>query len=515
MLTVCACGTPPNPPPSSAPAPARDDAGPAAPVAVDAAVARPPLDCPATGHLVRAAWPERGLACVDGAGRRDGPAVAYHPDGAVALRTTWQAGVLDGPWQRFGPDGALLVDGAYRAGQRDGTWRQLAGGVELGRSQLRAGTGTFTTWYPGGAIASVTTWTDGVRDGAARAFAPDGTLVVDERWAAGVRDGARVVGERATLELRETWTAGVRTGPRTIWRRGHLELDERYDRDGQLDGAWTAYRNARRLREQGAFAAGRRTGPWVWYDAGGNRTREGSYRRGARDGAWLERTGTVVTWTGSYRAGLPDGAFVTFDRKGAELGRDVLARGTGVVRTFHAGGEVETETPLLRGDPHGAFRRLTARGRVVEAGRFERGVRVGPWFAIRGDARRDETYASGALDGAVRRTRGDVAVLEATYVRGARDGAYRERFPDGTPALVGQLAGDRKDGAWTTYRRDGSVAIRAHYRDGLLDGAYQELDAAGAVRVAGQHQRGHRVGVWTTVAADGTGTTTDHGAPDP
>lgn len=501
IASMCACSAPPTPPPSTAPAAIMSDgATPSDGASVDAAIARGPLDCPRGTTAVREPWPSRGLACRDGAGAHDGPAIDRHPDGAIAVRAQWRGGVLDGTWQSLGPDGSVRVDGEYRDGKLHGTWVQRAGGVELGRSVLVDGTGTRTTWHPNGAVATVTTWQGGARDGLSEIRTDDGTTVVAERWKAGVRDGDHVVGLRSTLELRETWQAGVRTGARTLWRRGHLELDERYDRDGALDGAWTAYRSARKLREQGSYASGARTGPWRWFDAGGNETRGGTYLRGQRDGAWTEHAGKVLTWSGSYTRGLPDGTLVSYDARGTELGRDVLAGGTGTLRTWHAAGKVETETPLRRGKAHGVFRAFTSRGRVIASGRFVAGERDGAWWRTTGDVKREATYDHGVLDGTWQRSRGATPILVATYAKGARDGAYREAFADGTPALVGQFVADRRDGEWLTYRRDGSIAIRAHYAVGLLDGPWQELAADGAIEVSGQHQRGHRVGVWTTRA---------------
>lgn len=514
IVSLAGCRASP-PAPAASPPGAIADAG-AADAVDDAPIDAGPralIDCPAGGHAVRAAWPARGVACVDAQGRRHGPAVALHPDGTIAERAAYAGGALDGPWQRFAPGGALIVDGAWRAGRRDGTWRQLAGGVELGRDVLAGGTGTLRAWHPTGALAAESSWKDGAPHGPARAWTEDGVAILDESWRDGARDGDRSAGHAAGISLRESWRGGVRHGARTLRRRGHVALDERYAQ-GALDGDWIAYRSPRRVRERGAYAAGARTGTWTWLDAGGAKQREGAYARGRRDGAWTEWTGPVVTWTGRYAGGVPDGAFVTYDRRGRELGRDVLAAGTGTLRTFHAGGAVETETAMVRGRAHGRFRQLTAGGRVIATGRFADGERDGAWTWRTRAATREATYARGRLDGALRRTRGTTPALAATFAAGRRSGPYAEHFADGTPAITGRFADDRRDGAWLTHRRDGSIAVRAHYRAGLLDGPWQELSPTGDVLVSGQHQRGHRVGTWTSIDAAGATTTVDHGAPD-
>ncbi|MBK9029978.1 MAG: hypothetical protein IPL61_01345 [Myxococcales bacterium] len=517
VIPTVACGAPASSPPPPLPpvAPVHGAAAPAPPAAAPSPP--PPLvTCAADARAVRLPWPQRGRACVDGRGRRQGPSVELYPDGAVATRREFVDDVADGRWQALAPDGALIADGAYRAGAPDGTWQQWADGRALGASALADGTGALTRWRADGTVAATTSWRAGVRAGDAVIFEPDGTELGRAGWVAGVRAGGRALGARTTIELRETWRDGHLVGARTVWRHGGRALVERYDAAGRLDGDWAAYRGTRVAREAGRYRAGERTGPWTWTDGRGRPERAGSYVGGRKDGLWTEWRDGVIASTARYRRGHLDGELVRYDARGREVGKDALPGGTGVARTFHPDGAVATETTLVRGQPHGPYRALAPRGQVIESGQHRDGARVGAWQRRdRHGALTDEDhFLAGALDGVSRRWRAGALVREATYVAGRRAGPYREAFADGTPALAGAYVDDRKDGAWTTYRRDGSVALVATFRAGLLDGPWQELAPDGTVRVRGQHQGGHRVGEWTTHTSAGE-VRVDHGAPDP
>jgi antitoxin component YwqK of YwqJK toxin-antitoxin module len=508
--TALACRSPGSAPTA---APATAESAPARDAAVDAPLAPPRVVCAPPTQPAYLPWPTRGAACVDAAGRRQGPAVWLDPAGGVVVRGTYRDDQPDGPWRMVAPSGSA-VEGHLRAGRPDGTWRQwLAGGWrEVGA--LVDGTGTLTLHHDAGSIATVTSYRDGLRDGPATRYLPSGQLLVSEHWRADRRDGARTIGTAKTIGLADAWRAGHRIGALVIYRRGRRELEAGHDGAGRLDGPWTASREGR-PRERGAYRAGQRIGPWTWFDARGETTRLGSYRAGVRDGEWTEWTAGSRTRTERYRRGRLDDLVVSYDGRGAELGRDTLTDGTGVVRTFHRNRRPATETTLRRGVPHGPYRALSVRGRPLVVGQHEDGARVGTWrsYDASGALTGEETWRDGRRDGRLARWRDGVLLLEADYQDGVRAGRYAEYFADGRPAVVGQYHDDLRIGAWQTYRADGTLALRATYAAGVLDGPWQELDASGAVVVTGQHVGGHRTGRWRQRTATGE-VEVDHGTPD-
>ena len=514
IATALACRSPGSAPTAG---PSTTEPTPTVEAARDAAVDAPGAPrlvvCPPPTQPSYLPWPARGAACVDAAGRRQGPAVWLDPAGAVVVTATYRDDQPDGPWRVVTPGGGA-VEGHLRAGRPDGAWRQWLGGAWREVGALVDGTGTLALHHDTGAIATVTSYRVGRRDGPAMRYLPSGQLLVSEGWRADRRDGARTIGTPKTIGLTDAWRDGLRVGALVIYRRGRRELEANHDRDGRLDGPWTASRDGR-PRERGAYRAGQRTGPWTWLDARGETTRSGSYRAGARDGDWTEWTAGNRTRTERYRRGRLDGEVVSYDGRGAELGRDRLIDGTGVVRTFHRNGRPATETTLRRGVPHGPYRALSPRGRPLVVGQHEDGAHAGTWrrYDANGALTSEETWRAGRRDGRLARWRAGILLLEAHYQDGLRTGRYAEYFGDGGPAVVGTYQDDLRVGTWQTFRADGTLALRATYVAGVLDGPWHELDAAGAVVVVGQHRGGHRTGRWRRRTATGE-VEVEHGTPD-
>jgi antitoxin component YwqK of YwqJK toxin-antitoxin module len=466
----------------------------------------PSLACPDGAVRVRAPLPERAVHCARADGSRHGPFAELYPDGSVAVLGTYADGELDGSWVRMRPDRRVAEEGQFKAGKRDGRWRQYDpdGGL-LGEYRMKAGTGEERRWWDHGPLESATSWVGGVREGAAAAWAADGTQVLDERYHDGLLDGARTVGVRTSMFVSEQRSAGVRVGPREVWRRGYRVMAESFDSEGHLDGNFAAWRSRRRRRGQGADPARPPPPTWTWYDRGGGKEQEGGYVDGLRDGTWTTYRGRMVASIATYTMGEPDGAFIEYDSRGRELGRTMVRAGKGVIRTFHANRRVATVTPLVDGAPHGRHLAYDVQGHRIVDGRFDHGSRHGAWkhYWPTGKLRIEAQYKDGDLEGRWRRfsPRGSLEI-DATYQAGMRQGPYVEYYADGSREVAGGFVDDKADGTWTQWQRGGKVAVRATWKDGALDGPWQETAADGTV-TAGQHVAGRRTGTWTTTDRDG------------
>ncbi len=441
------------------------------------------LACEPGTTPVADAPPEPTWACARPDGTRHGPYVTLFPDASVAIRGTYRDGALDGDWQRLHPGGALAEHGAYVAGSKDGAWQRLGpSGTVLGEYTLTAGTGVETEWLDppappfGGASPRgdagtryrETHYTDGVRDGVAQTFSPEGTVWARSTWKAGTLDGVRATGTTSTVRIEETFAEGIRIGKRRVFLQGVKIVEDHFDGQGRLHGAYTLWRAPNLVRTQGTYQHGKRVGRWVWTDKFKSVEREGTYKAGKREGPWIERDRGKTTFTGTYLRGQPDGVFVHFDRKGDELGRSTIKAGAGVMQTFHPNGTVWTETTLAGGIANGRYRERTPRGRVVAEGAYRSGAKHGPWkeWTATGTIVLDEHFDHGRLDGTVKKYVGGTLASEATFASGKAHGPYVE-LRAGTPAVTGQFVDDRRDGTWTLRRADGTATI-VTYRLGIL-----------------------------------------------
>jgi antitoxin component YwqK of YwqJK toxin-antitoxin module len=92
---------------------------------------------------------------------------------------------------------------------------------------------------------------------------------------------------------------------------------------------------------------------------------------------------------------------------------------------------------------------------------------------------------------------------ETRWVRGAREGGYRELDPKGRDVVVGEYKNDARDGAWIRYDREGAVVREVSYAAGKRDGAYVESND-GAPVVTATFAAGARDGAYREMRADGT-----------
>jgi antitoxin component YwqK of YwqJK toxin-antitoxin module len=488
----------PQPPqPLAAPPPIRD----AAPEIPEV----PKLACEGGAIATPAPAPESTWFCTK-SGVRTGAFVSLFPDGSVEIRGAYKDGKLDGPWERHHPGGALAELGSYVGDLKDGHWRQTGPtGALLGEYDLVKGSGVERRWLDDGSLYSERTLKAGVPNGAMKIFAPDGSVVVSAKLVAGKLDGSHEVGMRSTLRIDETFVAGVRRGRRQIWQFWLLVMDEAYDRRGRLDGAYTIWRSGKVPRVQGTYDHGRRNGSWAWFDRGNNKEREGNYVDGKKDGPWTEWYENKITFTGNYIAGKPDGELVYYDHTGNELGKFEIKNGTGAMLTFHPNRTIATRTHLYQGIVDGGFEEFTPRKKKVVDGRYSGGKKHGWWreWTEAGELVHEDHWKRGQLDGAVKKYVDGKLAMEVAYRDGKAEGKYVE-LRDGKPALVGELANDRKTGTWTEYDADGAVTLVATYKDGTLDGPWKQL--TGGVVVAGTMTAGRRTGTWTRT--DKTGAVT-------
>lgn len=442
----------------------------------------------------------RGLACIDERGRKQGDFAIWYPDGTLAIAGSYRDDALEGPWRKLAPSGKTVELGSYAAGKKHGRWQRFADtGGELGDFSFEHGTGTERTWYADGQLAAEHQLRDGVLHGDSRFYGDGGVVLYEARFTAGQLEGPRRLGGGNSLRLEDQWSAGRPVGTRRVWRRSTLELELGFDDAGALHGPFAAWRDRKTPREQGSYQHGQRHGPWRFTGRDGKLEREGAYLEGQRHGPWREWVGGVLVLQGRYVRGKPHGTFRFWSERGVALGRCRLRHGTGVFSTFHDNRQLATRTTLVDGKREGPHRELSPRGKVLVQGGYRADRRHGPWLErdAEGKRLREATYVDGLLDGVVRRYVDDRLASETTFVRGVRQGPYREWRASGEaePVLTvqGQYEGDRKAGAWTS--RDGKGReLTSHFERGQLEGPWRERSPTGETE--GQHRAGWRTGAW-------------------
>jgi antitoxin component YwqK of YwqJK toxin-antitoxin module len=86
--------------------------------------------------------------------------------------------------------------------------------------------------------------------------------------------------------------------------------------------------------------------------------------------------------------------------------------------------------------------------------------------------------------------------------KGRKNGLWRESDPHGGEA-VGTYRGDRREGLWRHYFRDGTVRSESIYHDGVLDGACVWYRATGGLLQKGSFDKGQKSGLWERWSPEG------------
>jgi antitoxin component YwqK of YwqJK toxin-antitoxin module len=474
--------------------------------------AAPRLTCTNGATAIATPYPDPTWHCTRGDGVRHGPFITLYPDHQIEISGSYVDGKLDGAWERRHSNGAIAESGTYVAGLRDGVWRQLGeSGNVLGEYTLARGTGQQKRWLADGMLYSETMLKDGVADGATKIYERNAVVVAENRRS-GVLDGKRVGGTKNLVRVDETYVRGKRRGARTIWQWSVLISNERYDTNGELDGAFKQWRKARTPRVVGAYSHGKRTGAWTWTDRKNKKEREGTFAADKRTGTWTEWLDGVLFWRGEYADGKLVGDHVYYDRNGSELGRSSLPNGNGTLLTFHANKRVATKTAYVGGLKEGAHEEFSSRGKPLVQGRHLRDDKHGVWRELTetGELVLETTFKRGKLDGTWKKFDLGKLAAQATYKDGSAEGAYTE-YRNGKQSLVGQFTADRRSGTWTAYDANGSVTLIATYQAGVLDGPWRQL-VAGTV-VEGTMSGGRRTGTWTQTDRAGQTTRVTYSTP--
>jgi antitoxin component YwqK of YwqJK toxin-antitoxin module len=127
------------------------------------------------------------------------------------------------------------------------------------------------------------------------------------------------------------------------------------------------------------------------FDSGtvpGRARSQGRCVRGKPDGRWRSyHPGGQLELEGEWRGGLPHGIWTQWSATGARLGTFILADGTGPAALRWPGGGPRVQTELRGGKLHGAFRSWHEDGAPFREGRYQDGLRAGPWIARGVDGR--------------------------------------------------------------------------------------------------------------------------------
>jgi antitoxin component YwqK of YwqJK toxin-antitoxin module len=212
----------------------------------------------------------------------------------------------------------LSYSGVFTDGKPDGEFIYYdKNGNELGRFDIKGGTGTMYTYYGNKKVQTKTHVYQGAMDGSYQelSFRLPQKVMVDGRYANDRKHGTwKEFTDTGVPTLEEHFKRGKLDGVYKKFADGKVAVEAVY-KDGKVDGAYTEYRNGKKSLV-GTFADDKKIGTWTEYDDGGAVVLTATYKDGVLDGPWKQlEAGAVVegamvagrrggTWTRTDRAGL-------------------------------------------------------------------------------------------------------------------------------------------------------------------------------------------------------------------
>jgi len=425
----------------------------------------------------------------------NGKNVYYYPDGKIASEGLMRDGKPDGYWKTYWENGRIKSEGNRKNFELDSTWTfydekgkvniqiSYKNGKKDGiRKTIRDNEvveenfvndikqGPTQTFYADGKIKKSVPFENGLENGMAREFAPDGTVIT-------------------LIE----------------YKRGFVvdrENINRTDKNGQKQGRWKFFYADGKVKTEGVYRNGKRNGYFKEYDENGMLTDVAKYVDDVRQEEAPELTkldvrtdyypdGKVKT-VGSYKGNVPEGIRREYNEQGNVVAAYTYRNGKVV-----AEGVVDDE-----GIRDGAWREYFDNGQLRAEGVYRNGHRIGKWkfYHPNGNLEQEGSYNNqGNADGPWKWYYDDKALLrEESFLNGKEEGIYTEYDENGSVIIQGEYMDGLEEGLWKyqlgDYREEGN------YRAGLRNGKWKYLYDDGTLMYQGfyldDNPNGHHVWYW-------------------
>jgi antitoxin component YwqK of YwqJK toxin-antitoxin module len=248
-------------------------------------------------------------------GKRDGLWTWNDRDGHKERQGNYLAGKRDGPWTEW-YDNKIVFTGAYANGKPHGEFIYYDRNEnELGRFQIRRGTGTMLTYWGNRRVASRQRLSQGKPDGRYQELTNRGKVVVEGRYRSAAKDGAwREWTADGVPTLTQSWKGGQLDGVVRKYVDGKLSTESTF-KAGRAEGPYTEFRAGKRA-VTGQFTDDHRIGTWTHYDVEGRVTLIATYQDGVLHGPWQQLLDGIVL-EGTMTQGRRTGPWTQTDKAGA------------------------------------------------------------------------------------------------------------------------------------------------------------------------------------------------------
>lgn len=261
-----------------------------------------------------------------------GPWTMLTHQGQVIAQGEYKNGKQHGPWMRVLPEFAMITPGfkapfssqaEFDHGKLHGTWTIIDSQQRVVASwQFSQGVldGAATTWHPNGQQKREMIFAKGVPDGESTAWKPNGQIWAREFY----REGKQLVPVVTWHDRRQKESEGwmVRSNfkihSKVNWWEGTIEITrEETEGEDTKTGEWTEWYANGTMKFRGNFESGAAEGRHVWWHPNGQKMLAGVYHQGMQEERWTTWHATGMKQNeGTYIAGNKAGTWTTWAEDG-------------------------------------------------------------------------------------------------------------------------------------------------------------------------------------------------------
>ena len=465
--------------------------------------------------------------------QKDGFVQFFYPNGQVSSEGTMRNGKPDGYWRTYYVTGVTKSEGKRTNYLLDSTWNFYNQAGELTRqinyqigeksgysirysydNPLRPGQPTVIArelyvngkkegnsyyYYPTGELREIVLYRDGKKQGLAREFSRDSTLITVMDY----NDNYLVNRER----INRTDAQGRKQGTfREYFENGRIKKEVNY-LDDQMHGYYREFEGSGELLVAMRYERGKIVEEIDedirelldmknTYDEQGRLIFSGGYREGVPVGIhrFYDTTGTVIN------------AYL-YNENGNKISEGIIdeqGRRVGSWTDFYPTEEIRAEGSYINNQRSGIWTFYYRTGAIEQKGRFERGRFHGAWtwYYPNGNIWREERYLNGREDGEfIEYDQHGNILARGQYINGERDGEWLYQVGDHTER--GSYIIGLREGEWKSYYNDGTLKYEGNYSRGNPDKRHKYYYPSGQLKEEQYYEMGIREKNWKKYDEEG------------
>ncbi len=374
-------------------------------------------------------------------GKPDGYWKNYYENGILKSEGNRKNYLLDSTWRFYDEDGKLVLEINYKKGKKNG-FRITYQGDEITKENFvdDVKQGYSYVLYPNGKVHFKIPFVDGLENGQAVEYAPDGRIV----------------------QLIQ-------------YKKGYVisrQKINRFDSDSLPNGKWIWFYDDEKVHITGNYKHGLKNGYFKTYDRNGNLISTEKYVNGEKE-TKAENINSLEVKTDYYpngkvkvvatytKDGIPEGVRREYDENGKIVKSYIFKHGKII------GEGIFSEA----GQKEGFWKEFYDDGKLKASGFYNKDLRVGKWNFYYPDGKLEETgkYIDGDPDSVWIWYYNDGSLLrKENYYKGQLDGKFVEYNRNGKIITQGEYIEGKKEGLWITYT--GKFKKEENFADGLLNG---------------------------------------------